>query len=290
MWMLPGDFRDFSRSLVAVMVFVSNVLFWQETGYFGAAAELKPLLHTWSLAVEEQFYILFPMLLLLVRRVGKPTTVILIVSCTIASLTLAEWASQTHPQANFFLLPTRAWELGIGAVVSIANPGLGRATQMMSQVGSISGLGMIVYAVFVFSDSVPFPGFWALLPVLGTALVIVYASPRTVVGRLLAHPTLLRIGLMSYSAYLWHQPLFAFARIRSIGEPPLLVYLFLIAVTFCLAYLSWRFVEQPFRNSANLTRTQVFVSAVVGSVAIASFGLSGQMLSGIPNRFPSDVV
>ena len=100
-WMLPSEFRDFSQSLVAVSIFASNILFWQETGYFGAAAELKPLLHTWSLAVEEQFYILFPLLLMLFRKTPTRIVIALLVSCTIASLLLAEWASHTHPAANF---------------------------------------------------------------------------------------------------------------------------------------------------------------------------------------------
>ena len=161
---------------------------------------------------------------------------------------------------------------------------------MFNQLGSASGLCMILYAVFTFSDKVPFPGFWASIPVLGTALIIVYASPRTVVGMLLARPAFVGIGLVSYSAYLWHQPLFAFSRIRSLHEPSSATYSFLIVSSFCLAYLSWRLVEQPFRRKDAFSGMQIFAISAIGSVTILSFGMIGHLQAGMPSRFPPDVL
>ena len=114
-WLLPRDMQDFSQSLVAVTVFASNILFWRESGYFDTAAELKPLLHTWSLAVEEQYYVIFPLFLMSFWRLGKRWIMILLVAVFVVSLALAQWASLAKPSAAFFLLPARGWELLVGA-------------------------------------------------------------------------------------------------------------------------------------------------------------------------------
>jgi peptidoglycan/LPS O-acetylase OafA/YrhL len=135
MWMLPNDFEDFSRSLVAVSVFASNIFFWRDSGYFSVAVELKPLLHTWSLGVEEQFYILFPVILLLCRKVSARATVTIVMLGTIASIVLAEFGSRTYPAATFYLIPTRAWELGIGVLLAIHAHDFGRNKIPLGQSG-----------------------------------------------------------------------------------------------------------------------------------------------------------
>jgi peptidoglycan/LPS O-acetylase OafA/YrhL len=135
MWMLPSDFEDFSRSLVAVSVFASNIFFWRDSGYFSVAVELKPLLHTWSLGVEEQFYILFPVILLLCRKVSTRATVTIVMLGTIASIVLAEIGSRTYPAATFYLIPTRAWELGTGALLAIHAHDFGRNKIPLGQSG-----------------------------------------------------------------------------------------------------------------------------------------------------------
>jgi len=285
LWMFPEEFKDFAQSLIAINFFASNILFWTETGYFNPASELKPLLHTWSLAVEEQFYVLFPLLLLLFRRLRTDTLFLLITLAVFLSLGLAEFASRVEPAANFYLLPFRAWELGVGALLSISNGHWQKIGPRTAAIFSFVGLSMIFAAVFAFDESVPFPGLWALLPVLGTALVIACARPGNLVGRLLSLGPMVGIGLISYSAYLWHQPLFAFARIRDLGGVSVLDYLVLSLASLGLAYLTWRFVEQPFRKKGLFSRSQVYFVAALSSSSLIAIGLVIHLDSGFPGRY-----
>jgi peptidoglycan/LPS O-acetylase OafA/YrhL len=273
LWMLPEAFENFGESIVAVSIFASNFFFWQDSNYFAAPAELKPLLHTWTLAVEEQFYILFPLFLLLVRKLNRKAFLVLLVGLSVLSLGLAQWSSTTHPSANFYLLPGRAWELGAGAIMAITADAWSDIKGWLAQVASALGLALIVYAVLVFDRATPFPSLWGLIPVLGTALVIAYARPQTLAGKLLGLGPVVGVGLVSYSAYLWHQPLFAFARIRSWDQVSTSTYLGLVALSFALAFLSWRLVERPFRNRRNFTRKQIFGGASVIAGSLVGIGL-----------------
>ena len=214
--MLPDQYLAFSRSLVAVSVFASNILFWRESGYFAAAAEEKPLLHTWSLAVEEQFYILFPLAVWLVWRLGRRALVAAVALVGLASLGLSQYAAHASPAANFYLLPTRAWELMAGALCALA---LDRRALPGNDALAGLGLALILGAVAVFDETTPFPSLWALAPVGGTALIVLFARPGGQVARALSRGPVVAVGLVSYSAYLWHQPLFAFARIAMPRTP-----------------------------------------------------------------------
>jgi peptidoglycan/LPS O-acetylase OafA/YrhL len=185
LWMLPSEFDRFSQSLVAVNIFASNFLFLRENGYFAAASELKPLLHTWSLAVEEQFYVLFPLFLLLTSRLGLKVSLGLLMVLAMFSLGLSEWGARSYPALNFYLLPTRAWELGAGAILAMGITERDGTAGWLGQVASAAGLGMVVSALFLFERFLPTPSFWALVPVIGTALILVFARQDTLVGKLL---------------------------------------------------------------------------------------------------------
>ena len=266
-------------ALVAVVLFVSNVHFWRAEDYFAPAAELDPLLHTWSLAVEEQFYIAFPIFLLLLWRFGRRRMVPTIGALSLASLALAEWGWRNEPAASFFLLPTRAWELGAGALCALVlREGPVRGRPLLAGLG----LGLIAVAVFAFDDETPFPSLYALAPVGGTALVILFARAGSPVARLLSLRAMVGIGLVSYSAYLWHQPLFALARVRSVAHPSPELMLGLVLATFALAYLSWRFVEQPFRGRTPVlsTRPAVFAASGAAAAVFVGVGLYGQATAG----------
>ena len=283
-WLLPTDMRDFSQSLVAVGTFTSNILFWRETGYFDEAAELKPLLHTWSLSVEEQFYAVFPLLLLLFWRFGKRKLIALLGFIFIVSLALAQWGVQNYPVPTYFLLPTRFWELLIGSFVAfyLSKARSKNIDRFVCETGSWLGIVLMLYAFITFHQRMPFPGLSALIPTLGAALFIVFANQRTSVGQLFGNKILVWIGLISYSAYLWHQPLFAFARHRSLlyHYQNQILLLFLAVLSFVLAYLSWRFVERPFRNKYNFTRLQIFRLALFGAIFFIGFGLLGHLSNG----------
>lgn len=287
-WLMPSDLKDFAQSLVAAATFSSNILFWRESGYFAAEAELKPLLHTWSLAVEEQFYILFPLLLMLVWRFGRRLLLAILALGFVVSLAAAHWGSTNMPTATFFLLPTRGWELLIGAFAAFwlqhRPMPFGPGTQ---NVLSLAGLGMIVYSIFFFDSATPFPSLYALVPTVGAVLIILCAAPHTIAARLLSLRAMVGIGLVSYSAYLWHQPIFVFARHRfyyDTHEIPLLVALVLSAAALPLAYLTWRFIETPCRDRRFGTRSQVFAASVAGMVAVGAVGVAGHVQNGFPDR------
>jgi len=284
-WLLPSDMKDFSQSLVAVSVFASNILFWRESGYFDTAAELKPLLHTWSLAVEEQFYVLFPLFLMLFWRLGKRWILVMLGLVFVASLAVAEWAAYAKPTAAFYLLPTRGWELLIGAFAAFYLSKANRKEfgKAMGEVGGWLGVALILYAVFAYSKATPFPGLYALVPTLGTVLVILFATQQTTVGRFVGNKAFVGVGLISYSAYLWHQPLFAFLK-HSDFDDTKEIYALLILLTLLLAFISWKFVETPFRKKSIFSRKAIFVFAFLGSAFFIGLGFFGHRTNGFDSR------
>ncbi len=287
MWMLASELKDFGQSVISVGLFSSNILFWLETGYFEAPAETKPLLHTWSLAIEEQFYIFFPLVLLMLRHASRQRRLVTIATLTVVSLALAEWGGRVAPSATFYLLPTRAWELGIGALVALSAPSWSRVHAFVSETTSAIGLALILFAVFAFDSTTSFPSLAGLVPVLGTAAVIIFATPATVVGRLLGLRAFVGIGLISYSAYLWHQPILVFARTRlSGGEIAPLMYGILILLTLVLAFVTWKFVELPFRRRALIGRNQIFMGTGLAGCVLLAIGVFFHMTNGLPGRQP----
>ncbi len=292
LWLLPADMKEFSDSVAAISVFGSNILFLHESGYFDTIAEYKPLLHTWSLAVEEQFYVFYPLLLIALWRFGKKVIVLSIVALVVLSIGASQYFIESDPAAIFYLFPARAWELLIGSLTamylsSYNNIQKGRMT---GEAGSFAGLLLILFPVFLYDKNTPFPGFFALAPVLGASMLTVFCNKKTIVGKILSGRLLTAIGLVSYSAYLWHWPLFAFARYRSVGEPSVMVFLSLVATTFIMAYISWRFVELPFRNKTLFSRKQIFTFASVGLSVMLTFGLSGNFADGFEDRFGKSAV
>jgi peptidoglycan/LPS O-acetylase OafA/YrhL len=273
-WMLPSQFKDFSQALIAVSLFVSNILFWQKTDYFAPEIEESPLMHTWSLAVEEQFYIFFPLLLWLLWRYDRMHVVSIILLLCVVSLGVAEWGWRNAPTANFFLIVTRAWELGAGALCAFM---LQSRPLRENTILSTLGIGLIMLSVFTYDDLTPFPSLYALAPVGGTALIILFAGGLTPVGRLLSIPAFVGIGLISYSAYLWHQPLFAFARMHGAGLAADWLLLTLAGTSLGLGWLSWRYIERPFRkrDGVLVNRSAAFALSATGVAAFISFGLYG---------------
>lgn len=285
--LLPFELLSFGQGLIGVVMFVSNIVFWRQSGYFAAQSDLNPLLHTWSLAVEEQFYIFFPLLLWLLWRVGMRAVWGCLGLVALASLALSDFASERAVSANFFLLPTRAWELIFGALLALWLMRRPQPMGWMAELLSLAGLFAIGVSVASFSSATPFPSLYALLPVLGTGMVLLAAQPITLVGRLLALRPMVAIGLVSYSAYLWHQPLFAFARLLTpSGLLSAWAILVLSLATFLLAAVSWRFVEQPFRQQGRFRRNTIFALTGLGGVVFTSFGLLIILTDGLTHRYP----
>ncbi|WP_157962066.1 acyltransferase family protein [Acuticoccus kandeliae] len=284
LWMMPDQLRNFGQSLFASSIFSSNILFWTEAGYFLAGSAEKPLLHTWSLSVEEQFYLFFPLMLAGLAHLRWRWTVLTIALITAASIALAEYGWRHFPWATFYLLPFRAWELGFGALAAIFLRLYGPRSNEV-----LAGLGLIVLAVSmaVFTEKTPMPSVFGLAPVLGTVLIVVFASQRTWAGAVLSLRPVVFIGLISYSTYLWHQPLLAFARLRSIPSPSEALLLGAVLASFGIGYMSWRFVEQPFRKGGALfaiPRAKILGGSFAALVGLAVIGLVGNFADGFPSR------
>lgn len=284
LWMTPVQLKEFGQSVAATFLFSSNILFWSQSGYFAPSSELNPMLHTWSLAVEEQFYVVFPLLIVAIARFRLKSIVPVIALIGLISFMTALYMVQHAPSAAFFLLPARAWELLVGSLLAIYLRRFSQPSGIAATTGALIGLALLAYAVVFFDASVPFPSAWTLFPVLGTGLIILCARCDNLPGVILSHRTVVLIGLLSYSAYLWHQPIFAFTRIHSDDQPSVLLLLGLSALSFALAALSWRFVERPFRDRAFLTRKTVLQLSAGISITMLAFGATLHLANGVPDR------
>jgi len=286
LWLVePEGLASLAKSALANVAMASNIYFWRNTGYFQLEAEMMPLLHTWSLAVEEQFYLIFPLVLLCVFRVKRKWIVGLIIIGGGVSLGLSMLTLNQYPGATFFLLPTRAWELLCGALISVGcrhyRPG-----KWIGEGCSALGLATIAYCMFIYDMGTSFPGVHAVPPVFGACLVIIGNQGRlSSSGRLLAWKPLVLIGLMSYSLYLWHWPVVVLSK-YVIATRGLLSDAASLIFIFGLGYLSWRFVEKPFRYETRLKSFKASVGFWVSSGAATSL-LAGLMIwqGGFPDRF-----
>lgn len=285
---LPTEFKIFGQGVTSAVFFAANVyLYKKNNDYFGLQSEQNPILHLWSLAVEEQYYVVFPVLLFVIWRAGLRWVWATLAILALLSLAGAHFASSRTPGAAFYLIQYRAWELLLGSLLAL---GSRHARQLPSKFArealGIGGLGMIVVSIIAFDRATPFPSLWALLPTVGTALVILYADSKTFVGRILGSPIPVGIGLISFSLYLWHQPIFALNRVLSRHEPSVAWLLALSVGSAALAYLTWRFVETPFRRASFAGRRTVFALAGTATFAFAAFGILGHLNSGYPERSP----
>jgi len=220
-------------------------------------------------------------------RLGRRWILVLLAAVFVASFATAQWASIAKPAAAFYLLPTRAWELLIGAFAAFYLFKSNRA-EFGRSIGEICGwlgLALILYAVFAYSKITPFPGAYALAPTVGTVLIILFATQQTIIGRFIGNKAFVGIGLISYSAYLWHQPLFAFVKIFTFNQMHFLLSLFLIALTFFLSALSLRYVETPFRKANVVSRRSVFIFSVLGTIFFIIVGTIGNLKDGFPGQF-----
>ncbi|MFO2461935.1 acyltransferase [Pseudomonas sp. 15FMM2] len=292
-WFLlaPKDYEELGRSARYQVLFTSNLLFMRQDGYFDVASDLKPLLHTWSLAVEEQFYIFFPLLLTVLSARLKYWRTALF-GVLLVSFGLSVWAVANHPEKAFFLLPMRAWELLAGAMLAVMPRSEWRASPALAQGVSLASMGLILVAVFGFDPKTPFPGVAALLPVLGVVgLIWANGHQQTWMGRLLSTRVLVGLGLISYSWYLWHWPVFVFgtyASVEALGPWELAG---LMLLTLVLGYLSWWLVESPFREKRLLPGRKAILAAA--GLGILCIGLAGQALrwtDGLPWRLPEQAL
>lgn len=300
--MLPADYNNLFKSASYLSVFASNIYYWQVNigGYFAGDTEEMPLLHTWSLAVEEQFYLIAPILLIFFFRIKVFRTsqiLLLYVGLGIlTSLVFSQYLLSKHPVAAFYFLPSRAWELLLGTGLALIPNSATIWPPAFREFFAWLGIGLIVASFFLYGADTPFPGLTSLVPCLGSALFIwantrEHATPLihcpTVLGRLFAVRPMVILGLISYSLYLWHWPFLAFAKYYHGETPPVVVRAILIALSLCAALFSYYIIETPFRKKLYCSnRNKLFKFAVAGLAIFLSISFAGYAFNGFPRRFP----
>ena len=246
MYLLPNNFVDFSKSILYSLGFSSNFYFHYSGQEYGAEnGLLKPFLHTWTLSVEEQFYILFPIVLLIIFKYFRKYLIQILILGFILSLGLADWGSRNHPSFNFYVLPTRGWELLAGSILAHFEITKGKRSEnkMLNLVLPSIGLLLIGHSVLFFNDEMFHPSFYTLSPIIGVCLIIWFSNKDELITKILSTKLFVGVGLISYSLYLWHYPIFAFARYIEYFEKNLILLLLLI---FSLSIISFRY-EKKFR-------------------------------------------
>jgi peptidoglycan/LPS O-acetylase OafA/YrhL len=263
--MLPDEYAQLGRQVAAGAGFIANVAFWMQTGYFDWAVEMKPLLHLWSLGVEEQYYLAWPLLLYAFRR--HALAMILVLGA--ASFALNLFLTSKDPSAAFYLPFTRFWELLIGSFLAVVS------TRTTSDGKALVGAALVIAGFALIDGERAFPGWWALLPAVGTGLLI-SAGPQAWLNRtVLSHPAAVSVGLISYPLYLWHWPLLSFARIVEQGEISAFSRVLILAASFALAWATYQFLEKPIRFGVQLRRiavpglaTAMVVAGIAGAAAL----------------------
>lgn len=288
--LMPLDLKALSVSTLANNICLSNLYFYSRTGYFDTASNLKPLLHTWSLSLEEQFYLLFPLVVGGHRNLSTRKLAIGLCVVAILSFTCSVYFSRSYPFASFFLLPTRMWEFLTGALIAFL-PNAKTESRSTADIMSVIGIAMLLASFFFFDPTVVFPGSMAAIPVVGTALVICSSlvSKTYFVAALLSFRPLRFVGLISYSLYLWHWPILVFARYKA-EEFTWQTAVVSVSLSIVIAVASWRFLEQPIRRKQHLaSRRSLFSFCFCVLVLLAMFSVAGHLTGGFPKRFTQDI-
>lgn len=269
-WFLvdPERYLAFAKSAVAILFFSSNLFFYSESGYFDQVAETKPLLHTWSLSVEEQFYLFFPLLLIALFKYVPNRKRQIIFGAALVSFLFSSWLNSKNPSLSFYILPTRAWELLLGSYVAICEfEGLYKNQRNWQSYYSPLGLIMVCVSIFGIKESLSGASFLLfLIPTVGAALILAYGERKNIASLILKSKPMVAVGVTSYSIYLWHQPYLALNRVQNFGymsEKRLII--FFPFVIIC-AWLSWKFIEKPFRDYKTVS-SKLFIRTVAFSAA-----------------------
>ena len=270
------DSRNFFESLFAVITFSSNFLFWLEEGeYFTRENSLKPLLHTWSLSIEMQFYIIFPLIIIILEKVKKLKIMIISLTCFFSFL-IANWLSLVNPDASFYLSLTRIWELLLGSLCALLRISCNKVKSKSDYICFFSFI-IIFLSVFFFNDKTLHPSFFSLFPVLATCFLILFSEESNSFKRLLQFGPLVVVGLISYSLYILHFPMIAFLKYLDIRMSTNIIFVFLICL-FLISYFSWVYIETPFRKKNQISKKKFLRLYFFLSIILASVGLSGHFL------------
>ena len=273
--MFRFDWKALGEQGLSVFALVANFEMWKlASNYWAPAAHETPLLHTWSLAVEEQFYLFYPLLLVTILKFAKQHTFKLILGGTILSFALGLAATWRYPAAAFYLLPTRAWELAAGCLLAISthNRSAGFPKTRVAPIFAVIGAVIIILSFLCISEDRGFPGYQALFPVAGTLMVIAFASQKCLAGRILASSPVSYLGKISYSLYLWHWPVIVYAHIFKQQSQSVIPLYWVVSITLTLSIISYHFIEKTTRFSKNWV---IPVSILTLSSIAASAGMYG---------------
>jgi peptidoglycan/LPS O-acetylase OafA/YrhL len=284
----PSHFSSFAKSVISTILFYSNFNFYYSGQEYAAqSSHLKPLLHTWSLSIEEQFYFIFPPLLIFIHRLKKIKPIHILCLLSLASLTLAHWASTRHPQINFYLLPSRMWELLAGSILVFVPAPLAKIRRLpLASFLPDLGLILIGYSIIFLHGAQHFPSLKTVTPVLGTCLILAFPNKKSISTKILSTKPFVYIGLISYSLYLWHYPTFAFTRIYTGLAINHILAIKLIAIVFIASLLSYKLIEQPFRNRRKISSTFIFKFSIMMSLFFITFSLIITSTNGLSHRVP----
>jgi len=285
--LLPASFIDFAKSIIASNVFLSNFYWYESLQVYGAeASSLKPFLHTWSLAIEEQYYFIFPIILIAAIRWLKINVIAILTIITLVSLQFAEVVSGKEPSFSFYLLPSRFWELLIGSLLAYTlhiHPAKENDTLLTKTMPSI-GLYLIIYSIIFVDFDSNHPGFITLLPIIGTVLIIWFSNKDELVTKILSSKLLVSVGLISYSLYLWHYPIFAFLRIEDLFDS-FQMKLYAIIGVLLLSVISYKLIEQPFRSKIKISSKYFYSFIILSALAILTICSFIIKNDGYPERF-----
>lgn len=282
--MLPQALMEYAGSVLSSIFFVSNFWFWAEDSYFAEPAALKPFLHTWSLSVEEQFYLLFPVFLVLIWQRARRHILVIFALGFLLSLLLAEFWVDVDADGAFYMLPARGWELLAGGLLARLEMSRGRVAHPWLELAMpVLGLYLVLHSVFLFDAHTRHPSFATLMPVVGTMLIVWFAKPGSLVSRVLGSRPMVAVGLISYSLYLWHFPIFAFGRIGN-PEPEHLVLFGWILLALALSVASYYLVEKPFR-SRTVSVHRVVTALSISVVALITVNAHVLTTGGAPQRY-----
>ena len=285
--MLPQELVEYAWSIVSAFFFSSNFWFWSEDPYWATNSLLKPFLHTWSLAVEEQFYLLMPLLLIGLRKVRFEFALLTLIGFATASLAFAHWASEYQPEFNFYLLPSRIWELMAGSILALIEIRRGSLlTGKIASVLPVAGLIAILIPMCMYDEKTPHPSLWTVIPVIGTCAIIASSGAKDAVTRLLSSQAFVGIGLLSYGLYIWHYPVFAFGRMLD-SEPGNLIKVVWITLTFALTGVTYTIIEKPYRNPQRIKLRQFTVQLITVAILFLLFCVGALSSNGYSERFDS---
>jgi peptidoglycan/LPS O-acetylase OafA/YrhL len=287
-YLLPSSFVDFSKSILYSLGFTSNLYFHYSGQVYGAENGLfKPFLHTWSLSIEEQYYFLFPLVFFFFFKYFRKYLIYILILVFILSLGLADWGSRNHPSFNFYILPTRVWELIAGSILAYFEITKGHRSKNLNlnSILPVIGFILIIYSIIYFNDKMFHPSFYTLFPVAGACLIIWFSNKGELITRILSSKLFVRTGLISYSLYLWHYPIFAFARINDVFDGGIIYKLIFVLITIILSITTYNFIEVPSRNRKKKT-VRIFYYIYFTTIFLITINLLSLFYKGFSFRVP----